>query len=346
MRKPKFSVIIPYYNVKKEIFLRCIGSVINQTFKDFEIIIVNDGSEENYNKILDCVVKKDNRIRLINKDNEGVSIARNIGVEKSLGEYILFVDADDAILPYFLENANSILKKKDYDLIIGGNYYIENNELDSYKMDYEPYHEFDNNNKREIVPNMLQVRYFFKNGGHIGRGPVSRVVKRDKAKEVQFKPSLKIGEDVVWNLELINTCDSILIIDKVWYLNYNNSSSATRKPRLDAINEAERQLKEIIKYIDLNDDDVYVAYCERVLEELKRIFFTLIFKREFKIKCKKKCKIYSHLYNDSPWDILKEKKVKKIKNGKTRLKIKMYNLKVYSLYMRLAFLKGRLKKIC
>jgi glycosyltransferase involved in cell wall biosynthesis len=93
---PKVSIVIPVYNVEK--YLRqCLDSVVNQTLKDIEIICVNDGSTDNSLQILEEYANKDDRIKIINKDNGGLSSARNAGLEIATGVYIGFVDSDDYI---------------------------------------------------------------------------------------------------------------------------------------------------------------------------------------------------------------------------------------------------------
>jgi len=93
---PLISIIIPVYNV--ESYLKdCLESVINQTYKNLEIIIINDGSQDNSKEICYNYAKKDSRIKLINKKNEGVSAARNTGMDLATGEYISFIDSDDYI---------------------------------------------------------------------------------------------------------------------------------------------------------------------------------------------------------------------------------------------------------
>ena len=93
---PKISVIIPVYNVEKYL-AECLTSVVNQTFKDIEIICVNDGSTDNSPKILEEFAQKDSRIKIINQENQGMSCARNAGLAVATGEYITFVDSDDYI---------------------------------------------------------------------------------------------------------------------------------------------------------------------------------------------------------------------------------------------------------
>ena len=90
------SIIIPVYNCEKYI-TRCLDSLINQTYSNIEIILVNDGSNDKSEDIIKAFAKNDNRIKLYSQINQGVSVARNTGLDKATGEYIMFVDADDYI---------------------------------------------------------------------------------------------------------------------------------------------------------------------------------------------------------------------------------------------------------
>lgn len=100
---PKISVIIPAYNVERYLS-RCLNSVLSQTFKDFEIVVVNDGSSDRTGEICDEYASVDKRIRIVHKENEGVSIARNIGIENAQGEWCCFIDSDDWVESQYLEN--------------------------------------------------------------------------------------------------------------------------------------------------------------------------------------------------------------------------------------------------
>ncbi len=103
MATPYFSIIIPMYNAEKYIKV-CVGSVLAQTFQDFEIIIIDDCSTDNSYKICQELYGNNKKIRLIRHEkNQGAGFARNNGIKNSHGEYIMFVDSDDAIMPYSLE---------------------------------------------------------------------------------------------------------------------------------------------------------------------------------------------------------------------------------------------------
>ncbi len=115
----KVSVIIPVYNVE-QFLARCLDSVLTQTFKDIEVICVNDGSTDNSAQILDDYSKKDNRIKLITQKNQGLSEARNNGLKQATGEYIYFLDSDDAIEPQTIEICYQISAKYNTDLVCFG----------------------------------------------------------------------------------------------------------------------------------------------------------------------------------------------------------------------------------
>lgn len=125
--QPKVSVVIPCYNVEKYI-CQCLDSVINQTLKDMEIICINDGSKDNTGKILDEYKIKDKRIKVIHKENEGVHVARNMGIDLAQGEYLSFLDSDDFFELDMLEKMYYQAIKENADICICGCSYYKNGE--------------------------------------------------------------------------------------------------------------------------------------------------------------------------------------------------------------------------
>ena len=126
-KKELISVIIPFYN-QKEYFDECLNSALNQTYSNIEIIIINDGSSKFYEeKLLKIQSINSEKIKIFNQENKGVSEARNLGIRKSNGEYIAFLDSDDIWMPYKLEHQINLIKK--YKLnFIHGSYLIVNEE--------------------------------------------------------------------------------------------------------------------------------------------------------------------------------------------------------------------------
>lgn len=117
MSKIKVSVIIPAYNAEKYIKMT-VESIINQTLKEIEVIIINDGSTDNTLSIINELEKKDDRIIIINNENKGVSYSRNIGIKKSRGEYLAFIDADDWIEKNYLKDTYNIAEKQELDIVL------------------------------------------------------------------------------------------------------------------------------------------------------------------------------------------------------------------------------------
>ena len=114
---PKYSIIIPVYNT--EAYLKkCLDSIINQTYKDFEIIVVNDGTKDNSQDIIDMYVDKYECVKSIVQENQGLSVARNNGIKKARGKYFLVLDSDDYFEKGLLEELNKELEKNgDVDLM-------------------------------------------------------------------------------------------------------------------------------------------------------------------------------------------------------------------------------------
>ena len=115
MKQPAISIIVPVYNAEKYL-RRCIDSILSQSFTDFELILIDDGSTDLSPQICDEYASRDNRIKLIYKKNAGVSAARNDGLDIAQGEFITFVDSDDWVDERYLE---CLYKNKKYNYVIG-----------------------------------------------------------------------------------------------------------------------------------------------------------------------------------------------------------------------------------
>ena len=116
MSSPKVSIVVPVYKVEEYID-RCLDSLLNQTLKDIEIILVDDGSPDNCPKICDEYAQKDARVRVVHKQNEGLGYARNSGMEVAVGEYIAFVDSDDFVDIRMFEELYDVARGNDSDVV-------------------------------------------------------------------------------------------------------------------------------------------------------------------------------------------------------------------------------------
>ena len=141
------SIIIPIFNAEKYL-KRCVESILNSTYKELEIILVDDGSRDSSPDICDSYAERDKRVYVIHKENEGVAMARVTGIAKASGGYIMFVDADDYITEVIIEHALSVLMKNGADIVCFD--YLINNHQKGFSISEE-----ECMNKKEAIKNML-----------------------------------------------------------------------------------------------------------------------------------------------------------------------------------------------
>lgn len=222
---PKISVIVPMYNVEKYLSL-CISSILNQTFKDFELILIDDCSTDNTLKVAESF--SDSRIRILrNEKNSGAPGAvRNIGIDAAQGEYIVFCDSDDAILPEELEVFFNTAEKNNADIVNTTKWYTSKNpnfqnlkNLSVQLSSMAPILPVSSDLKTRIAQEFLQNRI------HIS--PVIFLYRREILlnNKIKFPSELKIAEDVAFNFEVVCATDKIVKIDKPFYIRRVRSDS-------------------------------------------------------------------------------------------------------------------------
>lgn len=234
--KNKVSIIIPVYNAADSIE-KCISSVENQTYKNIEILAINDGSTDNSINILRKLEKKNNNIIIIDKKNEGVAYTRNLGIKKATGDYIMFIDNDDYIDSDYVEVYVNEILECDYDIVIGG-YRRENNE-------------------GKIINKQLLIESEWSK--YVVLAPWAKLYKRDflLKNKIEFL-SYGIGEDVYFNLLAYSKSPKIKIINSikyVWYFN-NNSVSNTKQRGLKKEINIFFLLDKIVAFVDMNDKNI------------------------------------------------------------------------------------------
>lgn len=208
----KLSIIVPVYNAEKYLS-RCLDSIINQTFKDFELLIVNDGSTDNSKDIINEYVNNDIRVKAFHVNNGGVSKARNIGINNASGDYIAFVDSDDYIKPNMYEKLIDVLNKHNVE-IVTSNLLINGKEI-----------------KNNIKPNIVytkkrvyeEVLPLFTYDNSIGTYEFkNKIIIKEllEKNNIRFNEGFSYQEDLMFMIEMFFNANSLYYIDEVFYEYY------------------------------------------------------------------------------------------------------------------------------
>ena len=249
----KFSIIIPVYNTEKYLE-KCISSVINQKYKNFEVILIDDGSKDNSGAICDEYAKKDNKVKVIHQINAGVSTARNVGIKNAKGKYIIFLDSDDSLNGESLTRLNGIIEK--------------NEEIDCilYNVDGE----FKDGMYKEEKLKSLIVQLIITEKIN---PPWNKVYKRNIIEEnnIVFDKNIQIGEDLLFSITYLSYANNICILNEELY-NYtvDNSNSLTRKYKENKYKQLMYVDDEIRKYLQTFQSKK-ILECEKYIR-LKNIF--------------------------------------------------------------------------
>lgn len=211
-------MIIPIYNSEKYL-KKCLDSIINQTYRNIEIILINDGSTDNSGYICEEYAQKDSRIKVENIKNSGVSKARNLGISLSTGDYITFIDADDYIKENTVEKINTIIAKDDIDLIKYSYYKVAGKIKKRYQFTIKENTKIMQDNYKEEV---IKYLYLTNDLGNVW----NCFFKKDIINRLQFDISLKYGEDRKFMIEALMNSNSIYFnSDAYYYYNINPNSA-------------------------------------------------------------------------------------------------------------------------
>jgi glycosyltransferase involved in cell wall biosynthesis len=238
------SIIIPVFQVEKYLD-KCLSSIINQTYKNLEIIIIDDGSTDNCPEICNKYQAEDSRIKVIHKNNEGLSRTRNIGLSLARGEFVSFVDSDDWIETNMYEVLITELKKSNVDIVVC-----------SYQVEYE-----DKNNEKNKFESIEKRQYtseealkmIINSDGYIMSFVWNKLYRKSLLNDINFIDG-KIHEDTLWTAKVIGKAKLIKCINYPFYhYLYRNESLSHNKQYLnqkfhDLIYMYEQRLEYIHKY--------------------------------------------------------------------------------------------------
>lgn len=312
MNDELISVIIPAYNAEKTI-KHAVDSVLKQKYSNVEILVINDGSTDKTDEIIQKIIKYDKRVKIINTINYGVSHARNVGIKVASGSYIVFLDADDFIDEEMLLEMYNTLKKYEVNLVKCDNRVIRNNISSN---DEEKYKMCGFIRTEELIKHIISYKENIK-GYACGY-----MFKKDSI--VLFDENLSYMEDTDFLLKVLYKNEYIYVMDKVFYNYIINNNSVTNEKKdigkkcikiLDSIISMENTLiKNNMNYNDMNN--FYVLYYQYIVKKMSAI------KKNKEILKVIKNKNFIKLIKKVKFAMLKRKQ----KIGYILLKFKLYNI--------------------
>jgi len=261
--KSLFSIIVPIYNAEK--FLeKCIDSIIRQTYPNIEVILINDGSTDDSLNICRRFTKCDKRINIVSQKNMGVSAAKNTGIAKAHGDFMIFIDADDHIENNMIEVFHDNLMRSDSDMVICGYSRIDHEKgiERKTKVSYAA-REYLNMIHGPDFVDLYKMPMLNQNWNKVYKAEIVR----DNG--VCFQKELSLGEDLLFNLRYLEYCKKISIIEDILY-NFicYNKDSLSRRYRDDFFEVQQRLFHEVAGYVDTNYSKAAAAEMLKGIEEV------------------------------------------------------------------------------
>ena len=271
------SVIVPVYNVKEYLEI-CVNSIINQTYKNLEILLIDDGSTDGSGELCDIVKEKDVRISVYHKTNGGLSEARNYGVERAKGDFFAFIDSDDALHKDFFKELMKAQNENGSDITACGMTLYNNlDELpDMFKMTHVT--------SSQVFSKEQALKEYFSPEGdrRIHHGLCMKIYARHLFDELRFEEG-KLHEDLYITYRLIDLANNMVYVDCPYYFYFqNNKGSICKNYGVKNYLDESEAYKRIYEYFDkknsITDDLIHFLIIQ----------YLLMFEKAFKIRKEKK----------------------------------------------------------
>lgn len=270
----KVSIVVPIYNAE-QFLASCVDSILNQTYPNIEILLVNDGSKDTSGTICDNYAKQDSRVKVFHRENSGVSATRNWGIEQATGEYLMFVDSDDALEPDTIEKNLALAKEHNLDMVIYSfRYHFVDDKLEK--------------------PNQPEKSYFGEAAGffencfttllelELINPPWNKLIRKAVVdeKKIRFHKDFSICEDMAFSAQVLANCQRVGLNRDMYYHYYLKSTGTL-------VFKFHENYYEALSYFY----DQALAYCNQFMkngEQVKRLqelFVNLAFVQLKRICC-------------------------------------------------------------
>lgn len=257
---PLISIIVPIYNVEKYL-KKCLDSILEQTYENLEVILINDGSTDTSGEICDNYIHKFRNCKYIRKSNAGLGFARNSGLDEATGEYIVFVDSDDYIPCNSIETLFKNINNFKSDICKGGFTHVDNNGEVLSKKIYT-YKDYDNRTiKSEFLPSLIGSTAAKSDSIEMSVWGTIYRASIIKQNNIRFPSERElISEDLIFNINFIKYATSAVIITDVVYHYRCNNNSLTTKYREERFDLCKKLYLEVTKMLTPYNYDKYVLY--------------------------------------------------------------------------------------
>lgn len=259
----KVSIIIPVYNSDKFLF-KCLESVLNQTYTNIEVLVINDGSTDNSLDIINKIASGDKRVNVINKKNGGVSSARNLGLIYATGEYVGFVDSDDFIKKDMYHHMVLTMEKMNADIAECGFTRVDSN-----------YNELKNHRfEDKLTKGKHECSKEFLSKTNTTNFVVNKLYKMSVINDFEF-PAYSYSEDYFFNAKVFENCYKKVTTSECFYYYYTNEESAIYKPftslKFDGIKAAE----ELLEYYKIRHPNLCPLISLYIIRYILNIYLNL-----------------------------------------------------------------------
>ena len=270
---PTVSIIVPVYNAQ-DYLSKCIDSLLNQNYDDFELILVNDGSKDNSGQICDEYAKADNRIKVIHKENGGVSSARNCGLDKACGKYIMFCDSDDFVKEEFCTPLINLANEDEDCLVFAGITELwDDKEKDNLCPEFPEGESITLKNKEFCD---LFVKLNLNSQFTLMNMPYNKLFSRSiiEKNQLRFDKNINYNEDFIFNLLYLEKVSAVKIYNKSIYNYYKDAPGSLCKKyvpnMIDIYRIKEDILKRVITDKASNQKDADTVWCTYVFNDTNR----------------------------------------------------------------------------
>lgn len=311
----QLSIIVPIYNVEKYLE-KCLASIQNQTYTDYEVLMINDGSTDNSKQVAEKFSNADSRFKYFEVPNAGVSSARNIGIGKAGGDYLTFVDSDDYL---DLEHAQVFMDKiVRYDIVVGG-YKVIDTEIEV--REHEASEVFD---QQQLIQGILKDSAIFS-------FPWNKFFRREiiESHNIRFRTDIHYGEDLIFDIQYALQVENAYILNSDSYNYVQHGNSASGKLNKNSLAKRMTDMDAVIRTIELIEKDFpdEVPFLKKRLAREGMEYYYLA--KKFKLDPKAISKFYKKIHPYVKW--VQRYAKKDVRWLKIMIRLLVYRIKVFTL---------------